>query len=177
MPLEEESSFSSSSDDLGFIINNSDNDIIFRIMQNLLHCQNQVQHHVTFLQQLKQIAKELTSSASRLRVKERCIKRDGEQTMILIQRLIHRRFDLNEHHFHRRFRMRRPLFRHIMEVLGNHSDYFQLRSDATANLDLTLFTKCTATVQILTYDIATNCVDEFLKIGANTILEFMKKFC
>ena len=82
-------------------------------------------------------------------MKKRCIRRDKEAA--------HNRHNkdyfledsvYNEHQFCRRFRKR----------------------------GLTSLSKCTATMRILTYGIAVNCVDEYLKIGANTALQCMKNF-
>jgi len=82
----------------------------------------------------------------------------------------------DEHHFHRRFRMWRHLFLHIMEALDNHSKYFQVRYDATEKRGLMPLTKCTTTVRMLAYGIAANCIHEYLKFDASTVLECMKKF-
>ena len=73
--------------------------------------------------------------------------------------------------------MRKHLFLRIVEALGNHSLYFQLRYDAIGKRGLTPLTKCTAAIRMLAYGIAADCVDEYLKIGASTALLCMKKFC
>jgi len=67
LPIEEISSSSSSSDD----------DMITAMGAYLQH-QQQVQKQMLFVLQLRQVATELTPSASRPRVKKRCIKRDRE---------------------------------------------------------------------------------------------------
>ena len=72
--------------------------------------------------------------------------------------------------------MRRYLFLRIVEPLGNHSEYFQVRYDAIGQHWLSPLTKCTASMQMLAYGIAVDCVDEHLKIGASTALECMKNF-
>ena len=76
MCLEEESS-SSFSDGLSFIIDDSDDEIIFSLVEELLNDKKDVQH-MTFLLQLRQVPKELIPSASRPEVKKRCIIRDRE---------------------------------------------------------------------------------------------------
>lgn len=51
-----------------------------------------------------------------------------------------------------------------------------MRYDATRKCGVTPLTKCITAVRMLAYGIATDCVDEYLKIGAITALECMKKF-
>jgi len=171
------SSSLSSSDGLNFIINDSNNEIIMPVVQHLVEHQQDPQHLV-FLLQLQQATKELTPYASKPRVKKRCIKRDREQAH---ERLYMDYFAddpiYNDHHFHRRFRMQMHLFLQIVEALGNHSEYIQLRHDTTGKRGLTPLTKCTAVMCMLKYGIAADCVDEYLKISASTALKCMKKFC
>jgi len=130
-----------------------------------------------FRVEVRQAEIEFTPSAFRPRVKKRFITRDREAG--------HDRLDkdyfaedlvYNEHQFCRRFRMRRHLFLRIVEALRNHSKYFQVRCDATRMHALTPLTKYTATMKMLAYSIMTDCVDEYLKIGASTTLECMKNF-
>jgi len=73
--------------------------------------------------------------------------------------------------------MQNHLFLRIVDALGNHSEYFKFRHDATRKRWLTPLTKCTATMQMLAYGITVDCVDEYLKIGASTAFECIKKFC
>jgi len=73
--------------------------------------------------------------------------------------------------------MQEHLFLRIIEATGNHSEYFQLRHDTTGKRGLTPLTKCTIAMRMLAYGIAADCVDKYLKIGASTALECMKKFC
>ena len=171
------SSSSSSSDGLSFVINDSDDEIIYPIVQDLIESEDDHQNLVFFLQ-LQQAAKELTPSASRPKRKRRCINRDREQAH---ERLFRDYFAdepvYNEQHFRRRFRMRKHLFLRIVDALSNHSEYFQLMYDATGKRGLTPLTKCTAAMRILAYGITADCVDEYLKIGASTAHECMKKFC
>ena len=42
---------------------------------------------------------------------------------------------------------------------------------------MTPLTKCIAAMSMLAYGIVAGCIDEYLKIGASTALECMKKFC
>ena len=51
-----------------------------------------------------------------------------------------------------------------------------MRYDAIGKRGLTSLTKCTVAMRMLAYGVATDCVDEYLKIGAITALEYMKNF-
>ena len=66
--------------------------------------------------------------------------------------------------------------RAIMEALGNHSEFFQLRYDAVGQRWLSPLTKCIAAMRMLAYGIVADCVDEYMKIGATIALECMKNF-
>ena len=129
------------------------------------------------LAQLASSATEPAPSASRPRTKKRSIKRDRE---VAHDRLYKDCFAedsvYNAHHFRHRFRMRRHLFLRIVEALGHHSEYFQLRYDAFGKRGLSLITKCTAAMRMLAYGVAADCVDEYLKIGASTAIECLKQF-
>lgn len=72
--------------------------------------------------------------------------------------------------------MRRHLFFRIVEALDNHLEYFQVRYDATRKCGLMPLTKCITAMRMLAYGIVADCIDEYLKIGAITALECMKKF-
>ena len=69
--------------------------------------------------------------------------------------------------------MRRHPFLQIVEALGNHSEYFQVRYDAIRKRGLSPLTKFTAAMQMLTYSMTADFVDEYLKLGASTALECM----
>jgi hypothetical protein len=80
------------------------------------------------------------------------------------------------HIFRRRFRMSRPLFLRIVEALGQWSDYFTQRVDATGRQGLSPLQKCTAAIRQLAYGSAADELDEYLKIGDTTAMEAMKEF-
>ena len=110
-------------------------------------------------------------------MQRRCIRRDREAAHNrLYQDYFAEDSVYKEHHFRRRFRMRKHLFLHIVEALGNHSEYLQVRYDAAGKRVLSPLTKCTAAMRMLAYGVAADCVDEYLKIGASTALECLKKF-
>ena len=132
---------------------------------------------MTFLLKVLQAAQDLRPSSFLPRAKRRFIKRDRQEAH---ERLFKDYFTedsvYNEQHFRRRFKMRKHLFIRIMEALGNHSDYFQLKYDAVGNRGLTPLTKCTAALRMLAYGISADCIDEYLKIGESTSLQCLKKF-
>jgi hypothetical protein len=52
-----------------------------------------------------------------------------------------------------------------MHKLSETSLYFCERYDATGRAGLTVLQKCTAVLRQLAYDMATNTIDEYLKLG------------
>ena len=67
--------------------------------------------------------------------------------------------------------MRRHLFLRIVEALDNHSEYFQVRYDVAEKRELSPLTKYTAAMRMLAYGVATDCIDEYLKIGTSAAME------
>jgi len=124
------------------------------------------------LVQLREAAIEMTSSASTPQMKKRCIKRDREAAHNRLYQDYYAEDSVyNEHHFQRRFRMRKYLFLCIVEALGNHSEYFQVRYDVAGKRGFLPLTKCAAVMRMLAYGVTADCVDEYLKIGASTAME------
>ncbi|XP_010480933.1 PREDICTED: uncharacterized protein LOC104759740 [Camelina sativa] len=72
--------------------------------------------------------------------------------------------------FHRRFRMNKSLFIHILDALSNEVPYFQQRRDATGRLGLSVLQKCTSAIRILAYGCAADAVDEYLRLANNTAM-------
>ena len=99
------------------------------------------------LLQLREAARKLTPFASRPRVKKRFIKRDREAAYDRLYKDYFADDSLyNDHHFHRRFQMRRHLFLRIVEALSHNSENFQIRYDVAGKRGLTSLTKCTAVI-------------------------------
>ena len=71
--------------------------------------------------------------------------------------------------------MQRHLFTCIVNALSARYKYFQQRYDGLVG-GLSPLTKCTIAMRMSAYDIAANCIDEFLKIGESTTLECLKNF-
>nr|XP_025703129.1 glutathione S-transferase T3-like [Arachis hypogaea] len=57
-------------------------------------------------------------------------------------------------------------------------DYFadELRVDATGRRGLSPLQKCTAAIRMLAYGIAADAVDDYVRIGENTTIEYLEKF-
>ena len=172
----DDSSYSSSSSDgLSCILEESSDDT--PILEEFLDDEPDAQQ-MSFLVRLRQATEQMRALlSSKRRRKKRFIRRDREEAH---ERLYREYFAegsvYNEHHFRRKFRMRKNLFIRIMEALGNHSEYFQLRYDALGRRGLTPLIKCTAAMWMLAYGISVDGLDKYLKVGESTALECMKKF-
>jgi hypothetical protein len=81
-----------------------------------------------------------------------------------------------EAHFRRRFRMRKHVFLHIVEDLGNHGAYFQTRVDATGRIGLSPLQKCTAAIRMLAYGSSVDQIDDNIRIGESTTIECLEHF-
>jgi hypothetical protein len=73
--------------------------------------------------------------------------------------------------------MQRTLFLSIMHKLSETSLYFCEWYDATGHAGLTMLQKCTAALRQLAYGIATDTIDEYLKLGKTTVLECLEYYC
>ncbi|KAK1601704.1 hypothetical protein QYE76_018398 [Lolium multiflorum] len=79
--------------------------------------------------------------------------------------------------FRRRYRMSRDVFLIILWGVRNYDPYFQCRPDATGALGFTSYQKCSAAIRILSYGMAADIFDEYLRMGESTCLEAMYRFC
>jgi hypothetical protein len=66
--------------------------------------------------------------------------------------------------------MWRTLFLSIMHKLSETSPYFTERYDATGHIGFTSLQKCTTVVHQLAYDMTTNTIDEYMKLGKTTAI-------
>ena len=82
-----------------------------------------------------------------------------------------------EHLFRRRYRMSRDLFLIIPRGVRDYDPYFQCRPDATGALGFTSYQKCSAAIRMLSYGMAADIFDEYLRMGESTCLESMHRFC
>ncbi|XP_042758223.1 uncharacterized protein LOC122194438 [Lactuca sativa] len=67
-----------------------------------------------------------------------------------------------EENFLGRFRMRKPLFLRIVEVVTANDRYFQQRPDATGRQGLSPLQKCTGAMRVLAYGTSADAHDEYL---------------
>jgi len=81
-----------------------------------------------------------------------------------------------EDQFRRRFRMRKNVFLRIVEALGNHNDYFQIRFDAVHRAGLSPLHKCTVALRLLAYGVPADNVDDYVRIGESTAMECLERF-
>uniref|UniRef100_A0A0D3BGR1 DDE Tnp4 domain-containing protein n=1 Tax=Brassica oleracea var. oleracea TaxID=109376 RepID=A0A0D3BGR1_BRAOL len=81
-----------------------------------------------------------------------------------------------ENFFHRRFRMNKPLFMHIVGRLSNEVEFFQQKKDALGRLSLSPLQKCTAAIRVLAYGYAADAVDEYLRLGSTTTRACVENF-
>ncbi|XP_042465902.1 uncharacterized protein LOC122048398 [Zingiber officinale] len=79
--------------------------------------------------------------------------------------------------FRRRFRMQKELFLRIVDVVKNHSEYFQWKVDAAGKKDLSSLQKCTAAIRQLVYGVPADHYDEYLRIAETTTIQCLFNFC
>jgi hypothetical protein len=73
--------------------------------------------------------------------------------------------------------MRMTLFLSIMHKLSEISLYFCENYDATSRAGLTALQKCITDLRQLTYVIAVDTIDEYMKLGKTTALECLEYCC
>jgi hypothetical protein len=72
--------------------------------------------------------------------------------------------------------MSRELFMVILRGVRNYDPYFQCRPDATGALGFTSYQKCSAAIRMLSYGMAADIFDEYLRMSESTCLEAMCRF-
>ncbi|XP_023637544.1 uncharacterized protein LOC111830208 [Capsella rubella] len=78
--------------------------------------------------------------------------------------------------FRRRFRMNKPLFMRIVNIMENGVPYFVQRRDATGRLGLSALQKCTAAIRMMAYGCAADAVDEYLRLAETTAHKCLEAF-
>jgi hypothetical protein len=63
-----------------------------------------------------------------------------------------------------------------MNKVEEHDDYFVRKRNAAGVLGLSSFQKITAAMRMLTYGVAADATDEYVRIGESTALESLRKF-
>ncbi|XP_073045580.1 uncharacterized protein [Primulina eburnea] len=82
----------------------------------------------------------------------------------------------NESMFKRRFLMSRRLFLRIMESVQQHDNYFVQKVNALGRPRLYPYQKITAAIRIIAYGMASDSMDEYIKIGESDAIESLKRF-
>ena len=72
--------------------------------------------------------------------------------------------------------MSRSLFLRIQSKVEIYEPYFIHKRDNTQRLDLSSLQKITATLRVLAHGVATDLMDEYVRIGESTAIENLKKF-
>ncbi|XP_062208920.1 uncharacterized protein LOC133910594 [Phragmites australis] len=78
--------------------------------------------------------------------------------------------------FRRRFRMSRSLFLRILQAVEQHDDYFVQKRDRIRRLGLSPLQKITAAFRMLTYGVAADATDDYIRITESTAVESLKRF-
>lgn len=76
--------------------------------------------------------------------------------------------------FRCRYRIQRPLFLRIMEVVCQYDPYFVQKRNAAGVLGLFSIQKCTTVLCILAYGVSPDALDKYCKMGKSTAMEAMK---
>ncbi|CAK8540846.1 unnamed protein product [Lathyrus sativus] len=122
-------------------------------------------------------AQEECESSSRPRRQRRNIERNREEGH---ERLFNDYFSetpvYTDEQFRRRYRMHTHVFLRIVEALGQHDEYFQLKIDATGRSSLSPLQKCIIVIHMLAYGTSADSVDDYLRIGETTTLKCVDKF-
>ncbi|CAL5357865.1 unnamed protein product [Camellia sinensis] len=79
--------------------------------------------------------------------------------------------------FRRRFRMRRPLYVRILNAIQAHNSYFLQKQDAAYVFGLSPLQKMTSAMRILSYGVAADAVDDYIRIGESTAIQSLQQFC
>ena len=79
--------------------------------------------------------------------------------------------------FRRRFRTSRPLFVRLVDGVVSVDDFFTQRRDATGKLGASAIQKCTAAMRMLSYGVAADSVDEYVRLSETTSSLALEHFC
>ncbi|CAL5344958.1 unnamed protein product [Camellia sinensis] len=79
--------------------------------------------------------------------------------------------------FRRRFQMRRPLYLRILNAIEAQNPYFIQKQDAARVLGLSALQKMTSAMRILSYGVAADAVDDYIRIGESTVIQSLQQFC
>jgi len=79
--------------------------------------------------------------------------------------------------FRRRYWMQKHVFLRIIGDFSSSDNYFTQRVDAANKKGISPLAKCTTTMRMLTYGVAADAVDEYIKIGGTTSFECLRRLC
>ncbi|XP_072149543.1 uncharacterized protein [Setaria viridis] len=74
------------------------------------------------------------------------------------------------------FRMRHTLFVRIWNAVEQHDEYFVQKRNAAGVLGLSSLQKITAAFQMLTYGVAADATNDYVRIGESTAIESLRRF-
>ncbi|GKD73191.1 serine/threonine-protein kinase STY17-like protein [Tanacetum coccineum] len=77
----------------------------------------------------------------------------------------------NEKRFRQTFRMARPLFNQIVNVVTAHSAYFQCNPDCAGREGISPLIKCTSAIRQLAYVVNASFLDEYMQISERSVME------
>jgi hypothetical protein len=72
--------------------------------------------------------------------------------------------------------MRRSLFVRIWKVVEQHDHYFVQKRNAADTLGLSSLQKVTAAFRMLSYGVAADATDDYVRIGESTTIESLQRF-
>jgi hypothetical protein len=72
--------------------------------------------------------------------------------------------------------MGRPLFERIWHAVEAHDDYFVQKRNAAGTLGLSSLQKITAAFRMLTYGVAADAIDDYIRIAESTTIQSLRRF-
>jgi hypothetical protein len=79
--------------------------------------------------------------------------------------------------FHRQYRMQRSIFVKIVETCIAKTRYFKRQRNAAGLLGFSGYQKISAAMRVSAYGIPADYADEYLRIGEDTTMESVHRFC
>ncbi|XP_028075720.1 uncharacterized protein LOC114277964 [Camellia sinensis] len=73
--------------------------------------------------------------------------------------------------------MRRPLYLRILNTIEAYNPYFVQKQDAAYILGLSPLQKITSAMRILSYRVAANAIDDYIRIGESIAIQSLQHFC
>jgi hypothetical protein len=135
---------------------------------------------------LEQTAVILVTAATDVRPKKRkgstmgrlCIPRNRALGHTLLMRDYFAEVPTYQPHlFCRRYRMRRSLFNKIVAMCEDNTRYFKRKRNAARLLGFSAHQQISVVMLTFAYGIPADYADEYLRIGEDTTLESVRRFC